>query len=101
MDVSTLLSTAGLSLSDAAELCGVTERTVRNWRDGKSRVPAAAMDLLRAAADMSGDDAPLSDAEQQGLLRYIERQQIARIEWLESELREEWAALAETRKRMK
>jgi len=101
MDVSTLLSTAGLSLSDAAELCGVTERTVRNWRDGKSRVPAAAMDLLRAAADTSGDDAPLSESEQQSLLRYIERQQLARIEWLESALREEWAALAETRKRMK
>ena len=99
--IADLLSTAGLSLHDAAELCGVTERTVRNWRDGKSRVPAAAMDLLRAAADTSGDDAPLSESEQQGLLRYIERQQLARIEWLESALREEWAALAETRKRFR
>lgn len=50
---------------------------------------------------MVGSDAPLSESEQQGLLRYIERQQLARIEWLEKELREEWAALAETRKRLK
>ena len=98
--IAALLSTAGLSLSDAAELCGVTERTVRNWRDGKSRVPAAAMDLIRAAAEKRRARY-VADAEQQGLLRHIERQQLARIECLENELREEWAALAETRKRMK
>lgn len=58
------------------------------------------MDLLRAAAEKRRARY-VADAEQQGLLRHIERQQIARIEWLGKELREEWAALAETRKRLK
>lgn len=45
-----LLSIAGLTLAQAGELCGVTPRTIANWRDGKTDIPARALALLQAAA---------------------------------------------------
>ena len=40
---------AGLSLAGVAELCGVTEKTVRNWLDGTSPVAKLALDAIQRA----------------------------------------------------
>lgn len=38
---------AVLSRSDAGAFLGVTERTIRNWEEGRSKIPYAAFKLLR------------------------------------------------------
>lgn len=97
-----LLARAGLSLDAAAALCGVTGRTMRNWRDGKSRVSADAMRTLEAAA---ADAAPPPDSEEAraarlSLLRDVAREQYARVCRIEDELMEAQAEHRATQRRL-
>lgn len=44
------MSMAGLTVVDVVKLFHVTERTVRNWRSGSTRVPGAVLRLIRMMA---------------------------------------------------
>lgn len=48
--IANLIRRAGLTMAQAGELCGVTSRTIMNWRDGRTEIPARALALLQAAA---------------------------------------------------
>lgn len=52
-ELADLLARAGLTLNTAADMIGVTPRTVRNWRDGKTPVPHQAVAALTAAAEQA------------------------------------------------
>ena len=93
-----LLSRSGLTLVAAAELLGVSRHTVMNWRDGKSRVPARAMDLMRAYIDMAAQpDATQTDEDRRALLMACHAAQAETIARLERDLEKERSALEETR----
>ncbi len=51
--IAVLLSRAALTLEAAAELLGVTPRTVRNWRDGKTPTPYHVVAALTTAAEQA------------------------------------------------
>ena len=95
-----LLQQSGMTLVAAAELLGVTRWTVMNWRAGKTRVPASAMDLMRAVVDMREVDVPQSAEERTAVLNGIAAHQRATIARLEADLAAERAALAETERRL-
>jgi transcriptional regulator with XRE-family HTH domain len=100
--VADLLDRAGLTLDAAARLCGVTSRTIMNWRDGKTAIPATARDLLEsAAADTDLESAePMTPAERLAVLRHIQQEQKARIVRLESALADEREALTDTNRQI-
>ena len=95
-----LLQQSGMSIVAAAELLGVTRWTVMNWRAGKNRVPATAMDLMRAAVDTQEVDVPQSAEERAAVLTSIAAHQRATIARLEADLAAERAALEETERRL-
>ena len=95
-----LLQQSGMTLVAAAELLNVTRWTVMNWRAGKNRVPASAMDLMRAVVDMQEHDVPQSAEERTAVLESIAAHQRATIARLEADLAAERAALAETERRL-
>lgn len=95
-EFSTLLTRSGMTIAAAADLLGVSRWTVRNWRDGRSRIPSQSMDLMRAVVDMSQPDAPQSPTDRRDLLLACQAAQAETIARLERELAEERAALAET-----
>ncbi len=98
--IAALLSRAGLTLDTAAELIGVTSRTVRNWRDGKSRVPASALRALEyaaAEADMAETEStPQTLAERIAALQAIQAMQRQAAHRLEDELAEARLAHGQT-----
>lgn len=49
---------AGLTCSQAAQLLRVTVRTVRNWEQGKARVPYSAFEFLRISSGYALPGAP-------------------------------------------
>jgi len=100
--IADLLDRAGLTLDAAARLCGVTSRTIMNWRDGKTAIPATARDILEsAAADTDLESAePMTPAERLAVLRHIQQEQKARIVRLESALADEREALADTNRKI-
>jgi transcriptional regulator with XRE-family HTH domain len=100
--IADLLDRAGLTLDAAARLCGVTPRTIMNWRDGKTSIPATARDLLEsAAADTDLESAePMTPAERLAVLRHIQQEQRARIARLEAALADEKQALVDTQRKI-
>ena len=48
---------AGLSVSQAAEILGVTTKTVRNWESGRTRIPRAFLVLLKYVSGYAIPDA--------------------------------------------
>ena len=100
-----LLARAKMSQREAAELCGVTTRTIKNWLSGASPVPILAENALiaeeaaRDCAAFERDTQTPTDAAQ--LLGVITAEQRRRIAALERDLAEEKAALAETERRLK
>lgn len=93
-----ILSRAGLTLAGAAALCGVTPRTIMNWRDGKSRVPADALRILEcAAADAEMEAAePMTLAERIAALRSIQQMQQAAMRRMKDEIETARRELAAT-----
>jgi len=100
--IADLLDRADLTLDAAARLCGVTPRTIMNWRDGKTSIPATARDLLEsAAADTDLESAePMSISERLAVLRHIQQEQRARIARLEAALADEREALTNTNRQI-
>lgn len=100
--IAELLSRAGLTLDAAAKLCGVTSRTVINWRDGKTRIPADALTILEtAAADVEIETAePMTLAERIAVLRYVQQAQHTRVCQLEDELGMARTELADTTRKL-
>ncbi len=49
---------AALTCSQAAQLLRVTVRTVRNWEQGKARVPYSAFEFLRISSGYALPGAP-------------------------------------------
>lgn len=101
--ISSLLSRAGLTLSGAAERCGVTPRTIMNWRDGKSRIPAEALAILEAAA-AEAEPAPAPESqtldERIAALRALQLEQHDRCCQLEDGLGEARRRLADTSRKL-
>lgn len=95
-----LLTRSGMTIAVVADLLGVSRWTVMNWRSGKSRIPAQAMDLMRAMVDMTQPDAPQSPTDRRALLLACQAAQAETIARLERELAEERAALAETERKI-
>ena len=95
-----LLTRSGMTIAVVADLLGVSRWTVMNWRDGRSRIPAQAMDLMRAMVDMSQPDAPQSPTDRRDLLLACQAEQVKTIARLERELTEERAALEKTERKL-
>ena len=89
---------SGLTLEAAGTLCGVTSRTIMNWRDGKSRIPAEALSILEAAAaDMEIETAePMLLTERIAFHRALQQTQHRAVCALEDELLAAKQALAVT-----
>lgn len=100
--IASLLSRAGLTLESAAQMCGVTSRTMINWRDGKTRIPADAMSILEtAAADVDLESAePMTLAERIAVMRHIQKEQHTRVCHLEDELGMARTELADTTRQL-
>jgi len=62
--LATLQLRAGLTDSEAAKLCGVTEKTWRRWREGPARVPCSVRRLLTHYAG----DVPSTDRSWRGFI---------------------------------
>lgn len=100
--IAALLDRTSMTLVQAAKLCGVTTRTMANWRDGKSRVPAEALALLEAAAaDVEIESAePMTLAERIAVLRHIQQEQHHRCCVLEDDLAQARRDLGETARQL-
>lgn len=97
-DLRALLKRARMTQREAAELCGVTLRTVQNWVSGGSPVPVLAAQALMAE-EAARDDLAFereTSADPQ-TLAFIAKEQERRIAELERQLAAERAALSETR----
>lgn len=99
-EFATLLARSGMTIAAAAELLAVSRWTVRNWRSGKSRIPAQSMDLMRAVVDLTQVESPQSPADRRALLMACQAAQAETIARLERELAEERAALEETERKI-
>lgn len=101
--IGSLLTRAGLTLEAAATLCGVSSRTIMNWRDGKTRIPAEALHILEfAAADAELESAaePMTLAERIATFRGIQQMQSEQAARIEDDLAEARRELAETTSRL-
>lgn len=100
--IAALLDRTGMTLVQAAKLCGVTTRTMANYRDEKTRVPADVLAILQAAAAAVEIESaePMTLAERIAVLRHIQREQHHRCCVLEDELAEQRRMLGETTRQL-
>lgn len=86
------MARGGLSSQAVADLCGVTRRTVQNWRAGKARMPDLALQAILAAAQQTPTTAPAKQA-----LALVLRDQERAVAALRAALNAEFRALLVTR----
>jgi transcriptional regulator with XRE-family HTH domain len=85
------MARGGLSTQAAADLCGVSRRTVQFWLAGKARIPALALEAILAAAHQTPTTAPAKQA-----LATVARDQKRAVAALEAALEAERQALLVT-----
>jgi transcriptional regulator with XRE-family HTH domain len=100
--IAAILERAGLTIQEAAELCGVSARTMSNWKAGKTRIPADSLALLEhAAAEMELESSPpMSDEAQREVLGFIKQAIEKEVAGLESDLEDARQRLEETKRQL-